>query len=116
MKNQIIIEALQKIIKQDYHFSEYEIQNIANERRNILTENYKDFAQKLLEKLHQKNNIEEVDSFIKEYVVKIKTELYLINEYKILILKLNEISHWFFGNSFPLDYYIENKDMLSYSC
>ena len=61
-------------------------------------------------------SFEEVDSFIEEYVVKIKTELYFINEYEILILKLNEISHWIFGNSFPLDYYKENKDALSYFC
>jgi hypothetical protein len=114
LKNQIIIEALQKIIKDDYHFSDYEIQNIVNERRNILIENYKDFAQKLLENLSLKDNIEELESFIKDHVIKINTELYFINEYEILILKLNEISYWIFGNNFPLDYYRENKDVLNY--
>ena len=83
----------QKIIKEDYHFSDYEIENIVNERRNILIENYKDFAQKLLEKLSQKNSVEEVDSFIQEYVVKIKTELYFVNEYEIF-------THGNFGSSF----------------
>lgn len=114
MKNQQIVEALQKIITEDYHFSDYEIQKMVKERRNILIENYKDFAQKLIEKLSQKNTIVEVGNFIKEYVEKIKTELYFRKEYKILIVKLNEISYWFFGNCFPLDYYNENKNTLRY--
>jgi|GEM_PF-5194666 len=112
MKNQDIIAALQKIIKKDYHFSDYEIQNIAIERQKILIENYKDFIQKLVEKLS--HNTKEVDSSIVEYIMKLKPELYFINEFEILILKLNEISYWFFGNSFPLDYYAENKNVLNY--
>jgi hypothetical protein len=114
MKNQDIINALNKIINQNYHFSDYDVQNIISERRNILINTYKNFTETLLRKLTQEKSMEEINSYISDYVTKLNTKLYSKSEYEVLLLKINEITYWIFGNSFPLDYYNERSNVLSY--
>lgn len=53
MKNQDIINALNKTVNQNYHFSDYDVKNIISERRNILIGTYKNFTGTLLGKLMQ---------------------------------------------------------------
>ncbi|WP_123947470.1 hypothetical protein [Flavobacterium reichenbachii] len=102
---------MNKIVNQNYHFSDYDVQNIISERRNILIDTYKNFAENLLGKLAQEKSVEEINSYISDYVIKLNTKLYSKNEYEVLLLKINEISYWIFGNSFPLDYYNEKNNV-----
>ncbi|WP_441767665.1 hypothetical protein [Flavobacterium sp. W22_SRS_FK3] len=111
MKNQDIINALNKIVNQNYHFSDYDVQNIISERRNILIDTYKNFTETLLGKLAQENSVAEINSYISDYVIKLNRKLYSKSEYEVLLLKINEISYWIFGNSFPLDYYNEHNNV-----
>ena len=116
MKNQEILTALEKLIINDYHFSELEFQDVSLDRREILIEKYKLFVKQLQAKLSEENHIEEIHTFITKYVTEIDSQLYFKREYEILLLKLNEISYWIFGISFPIDYYNENTNLLSYCC
>jgi len=114
MKNLDIIESLNKIVNNNYHFFDYDVQNIVAECRNILVDTYKNFIENLLEKLEQEKSEEKINRFINDYIIGVNTKLYSKSEYEILILKINEVSYWILGNSFPLDYYNENKNILSY--